>query len=155
MKDKRFSKISYAILFFFTITSFSTYSQNNIQFDYDTAGNQVKMYFSVVKIATQQEAAYQEAGKEPALDEVAIQQNIEYYPNPVERELTLNWSKSTGVSVVSFQVFSIDNKLIKTLTPSKSQRQITFQFDHYANGIYLVKALFSNGVSETFKIIKK
>lgn len=155
MKDTKLTKTIQHILLIFTLSiCLSAFSQHKIGFTYDTAGNQTKQHFIVTKLASQQAAVAQATTAEKP-EAPIVQQHLDYYPNPVENQLSLNWSKSTGTHIVSLQIFTVGYKLIKTITPAKTQQQTTLQFNNYAQGIYLVKALFSNGSYQTFKIIKK
>ncbi len=153
------------LFFFFSITAnlFSQmppplplYQDAKIIFNYDNAGNQTIKYFKYVYAKSLQETTDStqiKTGLNLIKNESLSQ--LEYYPNPIEDDLTINWVKSINSHVVSLQVYSIDYKLLISIEPNKGVTQYNIQFNTYANGIYIVRALFNNGTQDTFKVIKK
>ena len=159
---KRFLPLTIIFVLFISSNLFSQgapplpINQNaKLYFNYDNAGNQVRIYFKFTKLARQKEEIVQDSIYNTALKENIFISLIDYFPNPTEGELTLDWSKSKGVYITSLQILTIDYKLIKTIKPHKTEQQTKIQFNKYASGIYLVKALFNNGEYDTFKVIKK
>ncbi|WP_309640195.1 putative Ig domain-containing protein, partial [Flavobacterium sp.] len=73
-------------------------------------------------------------------------ENITVYPNPFDNIIHL----SSNVVGISYQVFSIDGKLIQTDQLQNNK----IEFRDLPTGIYLLQ-LFAEGKSQTLKIIKR
>lgn len=127
-------------------------TSGTVHFSYDTAGNQIKRSFSVAKSAVEKEVvAENEIEDDETLEKTSL---LEYFPNPVENELTLTWAKSINTNVKSIQIYSLDSKMIKNFSTTKNSQEHRMSLGHLAVGIYIVKVSFDNGKQESFKIIK-
>ncbi len=133
-------------------------SNQTIHFAYDNAGNQIQRFFPVI-VAKSTEVNEEEVVVQDVTDaDISQDKNLhllEYYPNPVENSLTISWQKSINATVSSLQVYSMDYKLMGSFKPNKNLQEYTIPFNRYANGIYIIKVLFTNGKQDAFKIIKK
>ncbi|MCF6348070.1 MAG: T9SS type A sorting domain-containing protein [Flavobacteriaceae bacterium] len=129
-------------------------SGETISFAYDNAGNQIKRYFATPKSANQiaevTETLVEEL--EEKQEDISL---LDYYPNPIENELTITWAKSINSYVSSIQIYSLNSKLIKNFNPSKNTQKYRMPFQNIAGGVYIIKVLFNDGKQDVFKVIKK
>ena len=124
-----------------------------LHFNYDQSGNQIKRYSPYSKSAVQKEIVTENVIEE---DEKLKDQNLlEYFPNPVENELTITWVKSIGIDVKSIQIYSLDSRIVENFSIAKNTQEYRILLGHLANGVYIVKVLFDNGKQISFKVIKK
>ncbi|GEM_PF-729700 len=125
-----------------------------LHFNYDQAGNQIKRYspYSNSKSSIQNEVVTENVIEEEKLKDESL---LEYFPNPVENELTIAWVKSINTDVKAIQIYSLDSKMIKNFSTTKNIQEHRMSLGHLANGVYIVKVFFDNGKQDTFKIIKK
>jgi hypothetical protein len=148
-------KTTFTITIFLMFLSYNFYGQvirtstNTVQhyitFTYDQAGNQIKRCFDC-----NNKGKNTKKNQDQLVDKTINKLN--YYPNPVQDNLTINW-ENTNVSVI--QVFDINNKLLATYKVDQKIQEYQVQFKRYTSGIYIVKVLFTNNQQESFKIIKK
>jgi len=122
-----------------------------IHFSYDTAGNQIKRFYDPTNYTKQEVVAEIEAEE---IDKKS-KSKLSFYPNPIENELTITWSKSENSSVRTVQVYSINSKLVRSFTSKNNSQELKLPLHNIASGMYIVKVLFSNGKEDSFKIIKK
>jgi len=126
-------------------------ASGTIHFAYDNAGNQIKRSFAISKSANQI-AEVAETFVEEKQEEISL---LEYYPNPVENNLTITWAKSINSNVTSVFVFNMSGKLIKNFSPSQKGQELILSFHDVATGVYIINITFSNGKQDSFKILKK
>ncbi len=131
----------------------SPLSGYTIYFNHDTAGNQIKRYFDSSKSSKLEVVVENEA--EEIEEEIKNNSQLSYYPNPIENELTITWTKSINSTINVIQIFNTNGKLIKNYNPSKNKREVTLPFQNIASGVYIIHVMFSNGKQDSFKIIKK
>lgn len=127
----------------------------NVVFDYDNAGNQVKRY--LINIGNKQTPKPVKEIKdivEADLIKADIYDDLKYYPNPVKEELFLKWESSDGTTVKSMSLYSLNGQLIKTVTDLEQFNTYTFPFQQLPQAIYSLVLNYSNGEKKSLKIIK-
>ncbi|MCF6349286.1 MAG: T9SS type A sorting domain-containing protein [Flavobacteriaceae bacterium] len=129
-------------------------ASGTIHFSYDNAGNHIKRSFATSKSANQiaevTETLVEEL--EEKQEDISL---LDYYPNPIENELTITWAKSINTHVTSVFVFNISGKLVKSFNPSQKSQELNLPFQNIASGLYIIKVLFNDGKQDVFKVIKK
>ncbi len=146
------------ILLLFTVFCFASSGygqQDEISFGYDNAGNQISRQFIVLKTKQPTPQVNEEAVAEIPEDEKSTRNVLNYYPNPVDSELTLDWGQSINARIQAISVYTIDGKLLRQISPNTGMSKFTIPFNSYDRGVFLVAATFEGGHVESFKIIKK
>lgn len=143
------------ILLLLFISSLS-YSQtiDNILFEYDAAGNQVKRH--VVYLgdrSSNQDIKDLKQLTDADLTKADIYDDIKYYPNPVVEELYVKWETST-LSVKNIELYAISGQLMKTYNISGNSDNQIISFINYPTGFYTVLLNYTNGEKKTLKIVK-
>ncbi len=113
---------------------FYLYSSDNGAFGMNTPA-----FFAVDNVTTSQQVG---------LNEVAYLNNLSIYPNPFENKFTI---KNTDNLKLSYEIFSINGKLINADVISELQNEINLS--DLEEGIYFIK-LRLNGKSSVKKIVK-
>ena len=156
-KNKTFinmKKILFLTLLFVTISS---YSQNKILFEYDTAGNQVKRVLCIncrTLIATEETLKEIANLKPEDLLKSFPEDVISYYPNPVKEELYLKWELTDNNKVSLIQIYSLTGQLVGTYNKLENINNQVMSFQRYPSGIYDLLILYTNGEQKSIKIIK-
>lgn len=75
-------------------------------------------------------------------------ENLKYYPNPVENELTISYAET----IENVEVYSVTGQ--RVLKQGYSSNSISVDFAKFSSGTYMVKVITANG-SQFIKIIKK
>lgn len=137
-----------------------TYS-NAVVFSYDNAGNRIKREIKVICIGCpdQSDPPGQKPGNSATSSDPASMlgdQNhslvLRAYPNPLQKELTVEyaaWQKSDNALV---KVFDMTGRLI--LSKNMSASKTTIDFSGLASEAYYVTCYLNGVIAETWKIIK-
>lgn len=141
------------LLFFFA----SVYSQSEILFDYDSAGNQIKRYFINM--------SPRPAGNDTIKDDKDltekdlltsdIYEDIQYYPNPVREELFVKWKLQGDQFVERIDLYSISGQWLASIKNLDKSNSASIHFSSYPEGMYNLVLQCSGGEQKTLKIIKK
>ncbi|MFD0962768.1 choice-of-anchor J domain-containing protein [Pseudofulvibacter geojedonensis] len=83
-----------------------------------------------------------------SVDNFDIDENFNYYPNPVQDKLVV--SAKNQIEVLS--IINMLGQTVKTVTPNINNYEL--DFSDLKSGVYFVKATI-NGIDGTFRIIKK
>lgn len=133
------------------------YAQNqNIRFEYDTAGNQItrlccfscaaKTPYSTKNISDLNESDMQKFN---------VDDNFSFYPNPVKEELYLKWDNSSQIKLQTINLYNINGALLKSYENQLSKDSNNILFQEYPNGVYIIGLIYTNGEEKTIKIIKQ
>jgi len=135
----------------------SGYAQfNEILFDYDTAGNQIKRYAINMARATNSDSIKNiEDLVEEDLLKSDIYEDVKYYPNPVKEELFVKWVMSENKFVERVDLYSLTGQLLTSRNKLAKENTISIQFTGYPEGMYNLVLLYSDGEQKTLKVIKK
>jgi hypothetical protein len=145
-------------LFVFLFVYNLSYSQtiDHIQFDYDTAGNQIKRYTIDVNPGRNSTDSIKEKDElvEEDFIKTDIYQDISYYPNPVKEELYIKWENTNSIYVNSISIYTLTGQLIKTYSNLKNRNTMDVSFNSLPQGFYTLILVYSNNEQKTLKIIK-
>lgn len=147
MKRKLFSAVSVLI-------GFLGYSQTEVNFKYDEAGNQRYRGISAAKKAPE-EIAKQEARaakstiakQESQMDEKTFLKNIRLYPVPVNDYLTIDWTEEVDSlieSVSLYQHSTVHWKFQQQNIPGLN-RQVKINMTGYDWGVYILRFTLKDG----------
>ncbi len=156
-------KLLLLLLLFFSISSFS---QQKLVFNYDTAGNQILrerlcINCTQVKsqdIETKDSLSLAQKPKVITNEELAAEENdlrINAYPNPVTDVLQVQWLEHPIMEPQQILLYSRDNRYLQKITLSKNQNIQDIIFNRYPTGTYILVVVFENGQRRSFQIIKK
>lgn len=143
---------------FLMLSLFSNGQTNDhIQFDYDSAGNQVKRFIIDINPGKHSNQPIKNIKDltESDLFETDIYNDIKYYPNPVKEELYVKWENHSEIYVSTIEIFSMSGQLLKKYTDLKSQTSISLDFINYPQGFYNVLLMYSSGEAKKLKIVKR
>jgi len=141
------------VLLFTLLGSLSIFSQKSYTFSYDTAGNQIEakryIYITAVIDPMAKHAA-------PAQDtrEVALEESLTYYPNPVWDILFLRWTNTDTESISSFKLYSMTGALLQKHEAMEQNVEYSIPFSEYPSGAYIVTISYTSGEERSVKIIK-
>ncbi len=82
---------------------------------------------------------------------VAVDIDVNAYPNPTVDQVTLN-TKTDGSQNLSFRLFDLEGKLLEQQEILQDKQVISMQ--HLAPGTYVLKVMQDDDPVKTFKIIK-
>lgn len=132
----------------------NAYSQNQLSFSYDNAGNQVVR--ELICINCKGGKTVKSGGEVTSADFVQSELNpaITYYPNPVQEELYIKWNNTEDRIANKILVYNISGQII-------NQKEVTdtsytsILFSNNASGIYNVHVIYNDGTADILKVIKK
>jgi hypothetical protein len=131
--------------------------KDKILFEYDTAGNQTKRELCVN--CTRKEATKElkdlVAEDFTPLEESLTEDQVSYYPNPVQEELHIKWELINNRTVTAIMVFNNAGTLVKDYQNTSNVQLQTLSFGSLPTGVYLIMMQYSDGKQKTFKIIKQ
>lgn len=146
-------------LSFYLISYNISYSQfiinptPKITFQYDASGNQTLRCYNCYLLRKDTKTVNKNNEKK---FEKEVSKNMDnefsYFPNPVDDKLVLNWSNN---SLTKVYILDMNSKLLTNYDVSTKEKQYTIPFYNYIQGIYIVKVVFDDNSTKTFKIIKK
>lgn len=144
-----------SLLLFICLLSVTAYSQNNkINFQYDSAGNQIVRSLCI-NCSAQRNSSTQTKEVNLAFEKFFPEDVISYYPNPVKEELFLKWELANNNTVSSIKVYSLSGQLLKNYQNLGKKNSEKISFQEYAMGVYTVLLNYSNGENKSIKIIKQ
>lgn len=147
------------VFFLFTLFTISVNAQiaQRIQFDYDTAGNQIRRFVCYGCLAKATDSIPKEITelKEEDLSKFSPEDVISYYPNPVREELYLKWDLTNENKVSSIEVFSINGQRVNLYPSLEKENTKNIPFQEYPQGTFLVQLNYTNGEQKSITILKK
>lgn len=125
-----------------------------LSFSYDASGNQSERRWVCVNCRPAQEISIISPGKSAAIDDTANLKSLKVFPNPATEQVNLVWQLPGEVYVQEIVIYDISGKKIYSgkHTPNKKDAQIALH--GYPSGTYLLVVLYSDGTSESVKLIK-
>jgi len=143
------------LMLLFTALGYSQFDE--INFDYDGAGNQIKRYFIDMSPRASQNDTIK--GIEDLVEEDLLKsdiyEDIKYYPNPVREELFVKWEMPENKFVERVDLYSLTGQLLTSKSKLSKENTVSIQFSGYPEGMYNLVLLYSNGEQKTLKVIKK
>ncbi|MGE8555281.1 MAG: hypothetical protein ACN6OB_15280 [Chryseobacterium jejuense] len=148
MKRKLFSAFSLLI-------GFLGYSQTEVYFKYDEAGNQRYRGTNAAAKKAPEEPAKQEveaaktaiAKQEPQMDEKTFLKNIRLYPVPVNDFLTIDWTEEVDslIESVSLYQHSTTHWKFQQQNIPGLNRQVKINMTGYDWGVYILRFTLKDG----------
>ncbi len=152
---------NYKILILISILIFpigKLFSQTEIYFNYDEAGNQEMRYpifglvqndDEVIQASTNDAHSLSETSQDSeqiiVLDDGEIQ--LSFYPNPVKDDLVIDVFNTTGIEQkVSLEIYDTAGKVVLSRTIGDNSSQLNVST--FSPGNYIVKATLNNEVVE-------
>lgn len=138
------------------------YSQGELRFDYDTAGNQV--YRGVLTTNQSEEIAevmeplngiVEEKVAEPDRLEEEGKIHITASPNPVTHQLQIIWENMKNQRFVKLALFSYHNQHLMEMNLTRSRESLELDFSRYPQGVYFLIFTTDKFRTQTYKIIKR
>lgn len=136
----------------------TTFAQQHLSFEYDASGNQKKRELCLncsSKIKKPIKAQENELLKEEDLISFYPEDNLSYYPNPVNEELFLKWGNTNDIITSKIHLVSLNGQSIKYFNVSESTNSLSIPFQELPSGIYMVVVIYKNGDQKAIKIVKK
>lgn len=148
------TKISFIISFFISILS---YSQTEIYFKYDEAGNQ---RYRGTNISARQT---QDTQQEPVVitptktEEEKFWAELNLYPVPVKDVLTIQWTDTVNelIDTVSLYQHSVTSWNFQQKNSVTLNRQVQINMTGYYLGVYILSFTLKDGRVYTKNIIKE
>ncbi|WP_336962800.1 hypothetical protein [Chryseobacterium contaminans] len=148
MKRKLFSAFSLLI-------GFLGYSQTEVYFKYDEAGNQRYRGTNAAAKKAPEEIVKQEAKtietiiakQEPQMDEKTFMKNIRLYPVPVNDFLTIDWTEEVDglIESVSLYQHSTTHWKFQQQNAPDLNRQVKINMSGYYWGVYVLRFTLKDG----------
>ncbi len=129
-----------------------SYSQN-ITFEYDDAGNQIKRKFCLTCTSRTVPVKEYKDLTSNDLEKFFPEDVISYYPNPVKDELYLEWELINDNIVLSIDIYNINGQLIKNINSIPDNKTV-ISFQEFTSGTYLVNLNYATGNQKSITIIK-
>jgi len=143
----------YLISYNISYSQFTINLTPKITFQYDASGNQTLRCYNCYLLRKASKTANKNNDKKFEKETSKNIDNIfSYFPNPVDDKLVLNWSSNALTKVY---ILDMNSKLLANYDVSIKEKQYTIPFTNYIQGIYIVKVVFDDNSTKTFKIIKK
>jgi len=134
-----------------------------LQFQYDPAGNQTERKFVCVNCST-----FPVSLATPDLTQTvnisseeentaSTKRKLVAYPNPLTETLFLKWSAPNGLYLKTVEVFTTSGVRFFNQSYQKrdSSSELSVSFSRQTPGLYVVRATYSDGQQENVKVIKK
>ena len=141
----------------FFVGLISVRAQETLVFNYDISGNQIKRYFPI-SLHKDGSLAEEESFVQEQLPSMSKQENatgLVYWPNPVNRNLYMQWENIIGKYLSSIIVSSINGQVLYTRKFDGDVTSFTMDFTNYPSGVYLVMAKYSSEYQQNIRIIKE
>ena len=131
------------------------YSQTEVYFKYDEAGNQRYRGTNAIPKKAQEEIVKQEAEiaktviakQEPQMDEKTFMKNIRLYPVPVNDYLTIDWTEDVDglIESVSLYQHNTTHWKFQQHNTQELKRQVKINMTGYDWGIYILRFTLKDG----------
>ena len=148
------TKISFIISFFISILS---YSQTEIYFKYDEAGNQRYRGTNINARQTQDKQQEQVATTTAKTEEEKCWAELNLYPVPVKDVLNIQWTDTVNelIDTVSLYQHSVISWNFQQKNSVTLNRQVQINMTGYYLGVYILSFTLKDGRVYTKNIIKE
>ena len=148
------TKISFIISFFISILS---YSQTEIYFKYDEAGNQRYRGTNINARQTQDKQQEQVAATTAKTEEEKFWAELNLYPVPVKDVLNIQWTDTVNelIDTVSLYQHSVTSWNFQQKNSVTLNRQVQINMTGYYLGVYILSFTLKDGRVYTKNIIKE
>lgn len=146
---------NYLLFILFLVFGLS-YSQKRILFSYDDAGNQTRRYICLGNCAAKNTTDSDYKNKETVMpDDMTVENDIKFYPNPVREELYLQWEIINENEVISIELYSMTGQSLMQNNLLTNLKTSTINFAGYPSGYYNIFFIYKNGDKKNLKIVKQ
>lgn len=142
----------------FCLFFFSIQAQDKLVFSYDNAGNQILRDRICLNCSAAKADVAKDAIPSTDSDEIAqdwLDEKFIASPNPVTDILSVEWINKKETEILQLSLYGSGNRLLYTLKPVTGINQAEFNFSRYPSGFYILLVSYSDGKTETYKILKK
>jgi hypothetical protein len=148
------TKVLLIISFFISILS---YSQTEIYFKYDEAGNQRYRGTNINARQVQDKQQEQVVVTTAKSEEEKFWAELNLYPVPVKDMLTIQWTESVNdlIDSVSLYQYSVSNWNFQQKNSITLNRQVQINMTGYYLGVYVLSFTLKDGRVYTKNIIKE
>ena len=148
------TKVLLIISFFISILS---YSQTEIYFKYDEAGNQRYRGTNINARQVQDKQQEQVVVTTAKSEEEKFWAELNLYPVPVKDMLTIQWTESENdlIDSVSLYQYSVSNWNFQQKNTINLNRQVQINMTGYYLGVYVLSFTLKDGRVYTKNIIKE
>jgi hypothetical protein len=148
------TKVLLIISFFISILS---YSQTEIYFKYDEAGNQRYRGTNINARQVQDKQQEQVVVTTAKSEEEKFWAELNLYPVPVKDMLTIQWTESVNdlIDSVSLYQYSVSNWNFQQKNTINLNRQVQINMTGYYLGVYVLSFTLKDGRVYTKNIIKE
>jgi hypothetical protein len=148
------------LLIIFTFLSITHITAQELSFEYDNAGNQIKRQWVCINCPPpyttfNSNGIPKITGLEDDLNNREINKGLSVYPNPLKEILNISWYSNDEEYVKSLEVLSLTGVKLYFSTFKKEQNNTSISFFEIAAGTYLLKVNYSTNRQEIVKIIKQ
>ena len=152
---KKTIQLFFGALLFFGSLHFATAQENQLSFDYDAAGNQIKRYFTVEPTETRA-LENKNILTFQTEEEYELGKKFKVYPNQTTGPITVSWESDVNASIQSVDATPSGGGTRIELNYQKlGSDQIQFDLSNKREGYYFIRFILSDGRIITKKIIKK
>jgi cell wall assembly regulator SMI1 len=130
-------------------------AQEQIQFTYDAAGNQLRRELICITCNDPAGRPNPNALADTDLIKSSEYEQLSYYPNPVLEQLYIKWGNEDNSYVTGLEVYSMAGQLVSSKQKLQDSDNTTVEFQNLAQGIYNVILVYNNGEKKVLKVIKK
>lgn len=127
-----------------------------LSFSYDASGNQSERRWVCINCRPAQDLSINSPGKLTAMGQnmEAMQKSLKVFPNPATEQVNLVWQLPGEVYVQEIVIYDISGKKIYSGKHSPDKKDAQIALHGYPSGTYLLVVLYSDGSSESVKLIK-
>jgi hypothetical protein len=136
-----------------------------LQFDYDAAGNQIKRNWVCVNCTTfpvslvsRDNSSELSTITDVKKNTASTQRNLLAYPNPVTEVLNVKWEANDKSHITKIEVSTATGVIFFTKEYPYLEsvlEQVAISFQKQVPGMYILRATYNDGKQEIIKVIKK
>jgi hypothetical protein len=143
-------------LFFLIFLGISVHAQK-LSFDYDEAGNQILRSWcaNCLSKSPQDPIKNFDDLEDIDLEKFHPEDEISYYPNPVQEQLFLKWKLVNEKKVNEIRLYNLNGQLLKVIKNLSNSDNYIFSFGDLPQGLYNLILIYNNEEEKPIKIIKK
>ena len=87
-----------------------------------------------------------------SVDENELADSLNFYPNPVQNELTIK--NSRGIQINTIELFDISGRRVKNILVNQNNTNMNINLSDLSNGVYIINIISDNGQLSK-RLIKK
>lgn len=133
-------------------------AQNQLEFGYDSAGNQIRRNWVCINCKSAQETAEITDSIQSLTQEdlpTNYESNIVAYPNPTTDFLQIEWIDNPLRQPKEIFLYSMNSQLIYEKEIYSKNGSLEIPLEHHPSGMYILLVVYQNGDKKSFNILKK